>query len=209
MRLSRGQAPRLRVWGISSPAGVGASAGVVPASARVGWRDAQVGGWPHLPPGITQLGLDPLAWGKRDDTESLPLSGSPVLPLYPQGCKHRRCHDSGNEAARVISVKARHLTGKSRIKIICHFRVRSRLCDLPPRAPICLATATPVSHTCCCGWSACASGRLRQSAVAPPAEDLPAPFAGARAFPLPPWDKEIPGVPLTRQPQSHPFHTRH
>lgn len=101
----QGQAPRLRVWGISSPDGAGASVGVVPASAHVGWRDAQVGGWPHLPPGITQLGLDPLAWGKRGNTESLPLSSSPVLSLYTQGCKHHRCHDSGNQAVKVISVK--------------------------------------------------------------------------------------------------------
>lgn len=54
-----------RMGGISSPVGVGAGVGVVPAAAHVGWRDARVGGWPHLPPGITQLGLDPLAWGKR------------------------------------------------------------------------------------------------------------------------------------------------
>lgn len=58
--------------GVTSPAGLGAGVGVVPAAALVGWIDAQVGEWPHLPPGIAQLGLGPLAWGKRGDIESLP-----------------------------------------------------------------------------------------------------------------------------------------
>jgi hypothetical protein len=78
--------------GVSLPAGLGAGAAVLPAAALVGWTDAQVGEWPHLPPGIAQLGLGPLAWGKRGDIESLPWS---VLPLYPQRCKHQRCCGTG------------------------------------------------------------------------------------------------------------------
>lgn len=78
--------------GVSSPAGLGAGAAFVPAAALVGWTDAQVGEWPHLPPGIVQLGLGLLAWGKRGNMESQPWS---VLPLYPQGCKHQRCGGTG------------------------------------------------------------------------------------------------------------------
>lgn len=73
------------------------------------------------------------------------MSSSPVLSLYPQGCKHHRCHDSGNQAVKVISVKTQYPSGKCRLRIICHLRVRSPLCDLPfPRPPICLST--PVSY---------------------------------------------------------------
>lgn len=53
--------------GVSSPAGLGVGVGVVPAAAPVGWTDARAGEWPHLPPGIAQPGLGPLAWGKKGD----------------------------------------------------------------------------------------------------------------------------------------------